>query len=63
MVAGLEQRGMAVTYVVYPDEGDQLRRMENVLDFHARPRCFSPPASADGPSRPMAIGCLARRRW
>jgi dipeptidyl aminopeptidase/acylaminoacyl peptidase len=40
LVSGLEQRGMAVTSVVYPDEGDQLRRMENVLDFHARAEVF-----------------------
>ena len=40
LVSGLEQRGMAVTSVVYPDEGQQLRRMENVLDFHARGEVF-----------------------
>jgi dipeptidyl aminopeptidase/acylaminoacyl peptidase len=40
LLSGLEQRGMAVTSVVYPDEGHQLRRMENVVDFHARAEAF-----------------------
>ena len=40
LVSGLERRGMAVTSVRYPDEGHRLRKLENVLDFHARVEAF-----------------------
>jgi len=40
IVAALEKHGLAVTYVVYPDEGHGFARPENAMDFNARAEAF-----------------------
>jgi dipeptidyl aminopeptidase/acylaminoacyl peptidase len=40
IVAALEKNGLAVTYVVYPDEGHGFARPENNTDFMARTEAF-----------------------
>jgi dipeptidyl aminopeptidase/acylaminoacyl peptidase len=40
LVAALREAGREVTYVVYPDEGHGLRRVENEVDFWGRAEMF-----------------------
>lgn len=40
LVAAMEQNGLGVTYVVYPDEGHGFARPENRVDFYARAEAF-----------------------
>jgi dipeptidyl aminopeptidase/acylaminoacyl peptidase len=40
IVAALEQNGLPVTYVLYPDEGHGFARPENRIDFAARAEAF-----------------------
>ncbi|MGO8968913.1 MAG: S9 family peptidase [Myxococcaceae bacterium] len=40
IVAAMEKKGLAVTYVLYPDEGHGFARPENRIDFNARAELF-----------------------
>lgn len=40
IVSAMEKNGLAVTYVVYPDEGHGFARPENRIDFYARSEEF-----------------------
>jgi dipeptidyl aminopeptidase/acylaminoacyl peptidase len=40
IVAAMEKKGLAVTYVLYPDEGHGFARPENRIDFNARTELF-----------------------
>jgi dipeptidyl aminopeptidase/acylaminoacyl peptidase len=40
IVAAMQKKGLAVTYVLYPDEGHGFARPENRIDFNARAELF-----------------------
>lgn len=52
IVKALEQNGLPVTYLLYPDEGHEMARPDNRVDFNARAEAFLVPCLG-GRAEPM----------